>query len=134
MTQEANFCQSQPFVFPAILFIIGMSASHFAGAVIPLWGWLAALPAMALVALLLSKRPRWQSLALLVGMAVAGGLLMKYAENRPKTVLPQQETTCDAVLATEPEMHGKVIMGDLIITNKGQTMKVRYSLLRDTAS
>ena len=134
MTQEANFCQSQPFVFPAILFIIGMSASHFAGVVIPLWGWLAALPAMALVALLLSKRPRWQSLALLVGMAVAGGLLMKYAENRPKTVLPLQETTCDAVLATEPEMHGKVIMGDLIITNKGQTMKVRYSLLRDTAS
>lgn len=46
--------------------------------------------------------------------------------------LPQAEVEYEAVVTSEPVVHGKVVWMDLLVVNSGKPMAVQASLLRDT--
>lgn len=103
-----------------------------------LGSWTALLSACLLAACLWGRhRPKVQTACLLCGMAALGGALTVMSERRVDCHPPGHEVSCKAVIASEPEVRGKVVKMDLWVTELDhypleQSLKVKASILRDT--
>ena len=83
---------------------------------------------------LLRKRPVLSVTAMGASVFFIGMWLAVNAEQRSRVVLPEKMVEYDAVVFSEPQRHGKVLMCDLLLLGEGKGMKVRTSILCDTVS
>lgn len=86
-----------------------------------------------LVAVFITLRMRYISgILLFLAVVVFGMLRVAVARNGSDVVLPTEEVEYDAVVMTEPVVHGKVVRMDLLLMRGDGSLPVRASLLRDT--
>lgn len=119
-----------PLLPVAALLIAGMAAGYVWTDSTP---WLAGA-GIALAATLAVCR--WRMAAGVGGLllsAAVGGWLMARAVEQTRVKLPAGDVEYAAVLLSAPVVRGKVVMADMLIVDSLQTMKVKATLLRDTA-
>lgn len=88
--------------------------------------------ATSLVAtLLMRKHALAQSIGILLTFFFIGAYVMNRSLHRLNVALPDGYVDYQAVVMTEPAVHGKVVQTDLLIVGSNP-MKVRASILRDT--
>lgn len=115
-----------------VMLILGMLVGKAAYPLVPTMLWLAMMAASIIVAFVLNKMPKGQTVAIFISFFFLGSYLMSDAVDKTKVSLPDRQISYEAVLLTEPTVHGKVVQTDLLIVGKGTTLKVRASILRDT--
>lgn len=96
--------------------------------------WLVAMGGCVVLAVALRRNALGQSVAVSLLWLALGGWLMARAVDDMTTPLPPDETTYEAVLTSEPSVHGRVVTADLLIPKGPQQhepMKVKASILRD---
>lgn len=118
-----------PMLRAAIPLIVGMAASHF----LPSFSaWLIVGVATLVLAFALRRQAVWQSLTITLAWFSLGGCLMSRSEEGMSVQLPPHDAEYEAVLTSEPTLHGKVIQADLLIMDGEQPFKAKASILRDT--
>ena len=88
--------------------------------------------AMALLMLITWKIAWLSRIFLMLTVFLVGAVIMGKEEQRAFRPLPSQEVAYQAVIMSEPVVHGKVVQMDLLIVDDRQPMKVKASLLCDT--
>lgn len=124
--------QLLPLLRVAMFFVVGILIGRlFASVALPVW--IICCTVVLLLAWMLGKFPRLQSLLILVTFTFSGALLMRLVEQSFVVALPDGETEYEAVVISQPIERGRVVRFDMLIskgTLAGQ--KVRATLLRDT--
>lgn len=124
------FRSPYPLLRVAELLIAGLLLGH-AFPVVEAWLVVAAVVLVA--ALAAGRRVVLQSVLLQLLWLVLGGCLMARAVTEIGVQLPDRDVDYEAVITSEPTVHGKVVMADMLIINEhGDPMKVKASIQRDT--
>lgn len=131
-----DFWQTCPFLRITLFFILGILLSDMTGNRMPFgYGAGAVMLLLAIYALLCSggrrhpERARAKTLCLLLATTATGALDMGMQE-RPRRPLPDHY---EAVLVSQPVVHGKVVMFDMKLTQAPFAgRRVHANLLRDT--
>lgn len=108
--------------------IVGKAVCPF----IPIIAWVVLAFVSLAVAFAANKYPVGQSVAILLSFFFVGGLLVSFSIEKMKISLPKYPVTYQAVLVSEPVVHGKVIQADMMVVGDGKPIKVKASILRDT--
>ena len=116
-------------LFPLVL---GIVVGDALGEVVTSILWLIMTVIVIAISFVVWNQKYLQSLSLLVVVFFVGGSLVSMKRQTMQVQLPENKITFQAVLLTDPVVHGKVIQTDLMVMNKDNTMKVRASILRDT--
>lgn len=114
------------------MMILGIIVGRAAYPSIPVDLWLILAVISLLVSFILKKQPIAQSIAIFITFFFVGTSLISLSMRKMNVVLPQSPVTYQAVLLTEPSVHGKVVQTDMIVVGCGKPMKIRASILRDT--
>lgn len=118
-----------PLLYPTIAMTCGLMVGHTCGGTVQ---WLALAIGLLTAALLTYRWAMCQSIVILTTCFALGGLLMSRSMEGLAASLPAGETEYDAILASEPVVHGKVVQADLLIIDGHDTFKAKASILRDT--
>lgn len=124
-----HFTTIAPLPRVAVAVILGMVAGHAWPAFQP-WLWTTA--GLTVLSLFLHRWATVQSVTIALLWAALGATLMTKAVQDMAVALPAQEVEYDAVLTSEPTVHGRVVMADLLILDGHDGMKAKASILRDT--
>lgn len=124
--------QNYPLLKLAVMMTLGMTAGHWLSAYLPSEACLVAFLFLFVLTIVSRRWGALQSILLLLTFAMLGCTLMVNAERKMQITLPEKEIVYNAVVASEPQVHGKVLMMDLIVVGKGQPVKIRASILCDT--
>lgn len=114
------------------MLILGIIVGRATLPIVPIAFWLVLAVLSLVTAFTLYKHPIGQSVAIFVSFFFVGAFLISSSINRQKVALPQYPVTYQAVLLTEPTVHGKVLQSDMLVVGNGEPMKIRASILRDT--
>lgn len=118
-----------PLLYVATALVCGLMTGHaYSYATV----WLVAAAGLLAVSLLLYRLPVCQSIAILATCLATGGYLMSRAIDGMTANLPQGEVEYEAIIISEPVVHGKVMQADLLIMNGNGGYKAKASILRDT--
>lgn len=130
-----------PLILVAISLIVGIVAGDALSSLVPLWLWLAMAVAVFLVALALGRCKgslgiSGQIVAALLSILAIGATLIRYTEQRQQRPMPSGPIVYRAVISSEPQVKGKVLRCDLLITDGPwqRPVKVRAAILRDTVA
>jgi len=75
-----------------------------------------------------------KSCLILLAVFCLGGSLISLREVRFARVFPEHETSYEAILVSEPTIHGKTVMAEMIVMGQGKPFVARATILRDTIS
>lgn len=128
----ARKLQLYPMLRVVIMLIMGIIAGKLAFPYIPSYILLVATAVCLTAAFLLRRSPVGQSLAIGLTFLTLGAYLITHSLDKMNVPLPKDEVVYNAVLTTEPSVHGRVVQTDLLIIGDGKPLKVRASILRDT--
>lgn len=128
----ARKLQLYPMLRVVIMLIMGIIAGKLAFPYIPSYILLVATAVCLTAAFLLRRSPVGQSLAIGLTFLTLGAYLITHSLDNMNVPLPKSEVVYNAVLTTEPSVHGRVVQTDLLIIGDGKPLKVRASILRDT--
>ena len=128
----ARKLQLYPMLRVVIMLIMGIIAGKLAFPYIPSYILLVATAVCLTAAFLLRRSPVGQSLAIGLTFLTLGAYLITNTLDKMNVPLPKDEVVYNAVLTTEPSVHGRVVQTDLLIIGDGKPLKVRASILRDT--
>lgn len=128
----ARRLQLYPMLRVVIMLIMGIIAGKLAFPYIPSYILLMATAVCLTAAFLLRRSPVGQSLAIGLTFLTFGAYLITNTLDKMNVPLPKSEIVYNAVLTTEPSVHGRVVQTDLLIIGDGKPLKVRASILRDT--
>lgn len=118
-----------PMLRAAIMLIVGLIVGH----TFPSEGmWLATLSGIIILSVALMKHCIAQSVVLSLTWLSLGGFLMSRAVADMNVALPNEDIEYEAVITSEPTIHGKVLMADILILNGEEGLKAKASFLRDT--
>lgn len=123
--------QLSPMLRVAMFLVAGIIAGDGLYGVVPLWAWYALLVVSVVVAAMLRRRCLPQSLMIFVSVALLGGSLTSYERSKAEVSLPEKKVRWQAVVAGRPQVSGKVVRCDIIITGMGRPLKVKASIHRD---
>ncbi len=126
-----NYLQLNPLLRIAVVLAGGIAAGEHLQ--LPLSTLLLLCGGNLLAALLC--RGKWQSTAILTATALSGALLITFHHARTARPLPTGSVHYQAVIASQPQVHGKTMRCDLLVTAlEGaplrSPMKVRAAILR----
>lgn len=125
--------QSSPVFKVAIVLIIGIIAGKYSYSCLPTYLWLVLSVASFMATLALWKHPLCQSATTLATFMFVGAFAMTHALGRTNVKLPHGKVGYEAVLISEPVVHGKVVMVDMfVVSDDSEPIKVRASILCDT--
>lgn len=124
--------QLYPMLRVTVMLILGMLVGRACSQVVPSFVWLALTAVSLIVGFFLNKFPKGQTIAIFTSFFFLGSFLMGQSVKEMSVLFPDKPVTYQAVLITEPSVHGKVVQTDLLIVDKGKTIKARVSILRDT--
>ena len=128
----ARKLQLYPMLRVVIMLIMGIITGKLAFPYIPSYILLVATAVCLTAAFLLRRSPVGQSLAIGLTFLTLGAYLITNTLDKMNVPLPKDEVVYNAVLTTEPSVHGRVVQTDLLIIGDGKPLKVRASILRDT--
>lgn len=135
----------------AMSLIAGIITGDAAGARVPALAWLCVAAALLVVAMAFNggrrhgiegrrqtddgrRRGRWQSILLLGCVMAMGAALVSHQEVSRTITMPQDAIPWRGVVMSEPQVRGKVVRCDILITEGPwrQPVKVKAAILRDT--
>lgn len=128
----ARQLQLYPMLRVVIMLVMGIIAGKMAYPLLPSLYLLVATAVCLLAAFLLRRSPVGQSLAIGAAFFALGTFVITRSLEKMNFQLPQRAVVYNAVLITEPSVHGKVLQTDLLLVGDGEPLKVRASILRDT--
>jgi competence protein ComEC len=128
----ARKLQLYPMLRVVIMLIMGIITGKLAFPSIPSYTLLMATAACLTTAFFLRRSPVGQSIAIGLTFLTLGAYLITHSLDNMNVPLPKSEVVYNAVLTTEPSVHGRVVQTDLLIIGDGKPLKVRASILRDT--
>lgn len=128
----ARRLQLYPMLRVVIMLIMGIITGKLAFPYIPSYILLMATAACLTTAFFLRRSPVGQSIAIGLTFLTLGAYLITHSLDNMNVPLPKSEVVYNAVLTTEPSVHGRVVQTDLLIIGDGKPLKVRASILRDT--
>ncbi len=129
-----------PLVRIALALIIGIVIGDAIGSMLSVWVWLMLAAGSIVSALGLGRsRERWQGAMILLGTLFVGGALVSRQNTRINAPLPKHPVEYEAVVMSEPQVRGKTIACDLLITSVSgmplsHAIAVKASILRDTVT
>ena len=100
---------------------------------VPVWVWGATLVTLLVLLSTLKVNRYLHTFGVLLGTMVFGIWLTIEREQASRVVLPDHEVAYEAAIISEPQVRGKVWKCDILITNLGQTIKAKASILRDSS-
>ena len=123
-------------MYPAVKLLVPLSLGIAVGDAVvdrvgPVWWWAMAV-GMVIAAFVMRHRKYIQSLLLLVAVFMTGAALVADRELSMQVKLPERIAGFNAVLLSEPVIHGKVVQTDLMVIRENGLLKVKASFLRDT--
>ena len=123
-------------MYPAVKLLVPLSLGIAVGDAVvdevgPVWWWAMAV-GMVIAASVMRHRKYIQSLLLLVAVFMTGAALVADRELSMQVKLPERIAGFNAVLLSEPVIHGKVVQTDLMVIRGNGLLKVKASILRDT--
>lgn len=126
--------QLYPLLRLAFWLIVGMFTGEWLTELFHPWWWLCGCGALLLLACVVHyyRRPVCESILLSVSVSLLGAFLLSDAEAVAHAELPDSDVTYDAVVMSEPQVHGKVIQCDLLLVGGDESMKVKAAILCDT--
>lgn len=125
----------------AIALMVGIVVGKAAYVTIPVAVWLAFAGGSFIAAIGAVKFPITQSILIFTTFLATGAFLTVRSLDRMNANLPRNEIGYEAVLLSEPVVHGKVVQTDLLVVGidgkavedfGGKPVKVKASILRDT--
>ena len=121
-------------LFPiAIAFCIGIALAYELP--LPFGPCLVAMAVLLLLTLLLRRRERLQSGAMLLTVLAFGATLMAHHLEDERVDLPEDDLVYQGVIISEPQQRGRVVRFDLqLVGGSLNGRKVKISLLRDTVA
>ena len=123
-------------MYPAVKLLVPLSLGIAVGDAVvdkvgPVWWWAMAV-GMVVAASVMRHRKYIQSLLLLVAVFMTGAALVADRELSMQVKLPERIAGFNAVLLSEPVIHGKVVQTDLMVIRENGLLKVKASIFRDT--
>ncbi len=123
-----------PLLRIAVALAVGIVIGHETG-VLSQELWLAGLVVAVLATLLSRRRELWQGALMMVSFVFLGGFLITRQNAFYDRPLPEGYVTYNAVVASQPQVRGKVLRMDLwLLDDEALPRRVKASLLRDTLS
>ena len=130
--RKSSFLQFYPMVAVAAALIAGVVVGGRCYGGVAEWLWLA----VAVAALSLGALCRRSSLLLSAGLLAAvlclGAWRSSVAERSVRAELPVGDVEYDAIVMSEPQVHGRTLRCDLLLTSASPMLRVKASVLRDT--
>lgn len=96
------------------------------------WGLLGLMAILTLAVGIVRHRPFLNSALLLLAVCCLGGSLTAWTRHRLERAVPQNSVTYEAILISEPVVHGKTLWAEIMVLGMGKPFKARASILRDT--
>ncbi|PTL34487.1 competence protein ComEC [Prevotella sp. oral taxon 376] len=124
--------QLYPMTRIAVALILGILIGDRWGGSLPSVAWLGVMIALLVAVNIARERPVFQSVALLLSTMMFGVWSLTEVRNAREIQLPEHEIGYEAVVVSEPQVRGKVLRCDLLITSMREPIKVKASILRDT--
>lgn len=127
--------QLYPFLRLVLCFIAGIVAGELLYPALGVRFWATLSIVMLVTAAVLARRPLGQSMALWACVTAVGGFRVTLGEVRAGHPIPEEPQAYEAVILSEPMVHGKVVRFDLrICQGVSAGRMVKASLLRDTVA
>lgn len=113
--------------------IAGILAGRGPGARVGVEWLVAGFAAVFAVALVLGRRPKSQTAAILLAAFLFGAALVCHTERSLRVDLPQGETAVEGIIADEPVERGRILRFDmLVVSGRLAGRSLRVALLKDT--
>lgn len=122
-----------PLLRIAAMLMLGIIAGNSIGNGVPTDVWIISALSVGIISLFLNKKPYLQGAMLMLATFLIGAYNITNYKNANTVILPEGYHEYKAVVAGKPQVRGKVIRCDLIITSGYLAgSKVKASILRDT--
>ena len=127
-----DYLQAHPFLRIAVALAMGMAVADVVWNAVPPVFWLACIPFSVLLSLL-CRRLDIKGLFLFLAVFCLGGWLMTMSLSDVRRPLPEGEQRFEAVVMSQPVVHGRVVMCDLLVADGPLAgRRLRASIFRDT--
>lgn len=124
--------QLHPLLRIAVCLAVGIFVGYETWGGVPQWGWLSAMAACVVAAMLI-RQEVVQGVAIMLAAFIAGGFLITRSVDSLMEPLPQGEVSYHAVVASQPQQRGKVARMDLwVVGDEALPRRVKASVLRDS--
>lgn len=124
--------QLYPMMRIALMLILGIVIGDKIGDKVSTTVWLADMIVLLMVVNIARGKPVIQSVAIFFAPMFFGLWIISERQSSDRIELPDHEIGYQAVVVSEPQVRGKVLCCDLLITSSEQPIKVKASILRDT--
>lgn len=109
------FCREVPFYVPTWLLLVGICVT-------------------VCTSVVCNKKPITSTISLFLSTFFLGGWLLNYCENYLRISFSNHPVHYQGIVASQPQMYGKVFRFDLLIVSKERPFMVKASLLNDSAT
>lgn len=123
--------QLYPLMPVSISLILGILVGDYVGMSVPTWVWCADMVILLVGVSTIRMRPIAQSVCILLATLCFGAWLTVEYEDSRDVYLPATQVDYEAVVVSQPQVKGKVVKCDLLITSMPEPLKVKASFLRD---
>ena len=126
--------QLYPAVRVVLMLILGIMVGDLTWRAVPVCVWPALLAVLLIPTAVFRFRDRRESLLLMGSAFLVGAAIVTIRERRNVVELPRREVVYEAVIASQPEIHGKTLRCDLIVVSAQRPFRLKASILRDTVT
>jgi len=124
--------QLYPMMRIALMLILGIIIGDMIGDQVPTTVWLTGMIILLIVVTVARDKPLLQSVAIIFAPVFFGIWVVSERQYSNRIELPGYEVGYEAVVVSEPQVRGKVLCCDLLITSSEEPIKVKAAILRDT--
>ena len=121
-----------PFVKLVIPFALGIVVGDTIWDIFPRVYWWILLCGSIFMTFVVSHWKYFQSFMMLLTIFFLGAMLTIEKEHAMLIKLPKGQVEYEAIIQTEPVVHGKIIQVDLLVLSAASPLKVKADILRDT--
>ena len=126
-----KFLQLHPLLRIAICLVVGIFVGYETRGIIPQWGRLVAMVVCVVVAIIIRKEIV-QGVTIMLAALLAGGFLVTQRMDSLQVPLPKGKVAYHAVVASQPQLRGKVVRMDLwVVGDDSLPRRVKAAILRD---
>jgi competence protein ComEC len=119
-------------VFVTASLMAGILTGEYLRPAAPVWLWPVCLLPLLLVQFTHRMGNGLKNCCLYAAVMLMGIWVHALHEKENRVMLTAAPVSYEAVLLSNPQVHGKVIQCDLMVISNGHTLKVKASILRDT--
>ena len=129
-----NCLQNYPLIRIVGVLIMGVLFCREVPFYVPTWLLLVGICVTVCTSVVCNKKPITSTISLFLSTFFLGGWLLNHCENYLRISFPNHPVHYQGVVASQPQMYGKVFRFDLLIVSKEHPFVVKASLLNDPTS